>query len=76
MAELSTLLGFSESKRKRMYDSYAYTSLFIYIVNNICIIYTKNWPERLHYHKVPKLKDNLTFKLYLSKINQRQNPEF
>ena len=32
--------------------------------------------ERLHYHKVTKLKDNLTFKLYFNKINQRQKPEF
>ena len=75
MAELSTLSGFFESKRKRMYDSYAYASLLIYIVNNNCIIYY-DWPERIHYHKVTKLKDNLTFKLYFSNINRRQKPEF
>ena len=78
MAELSTLLGFFESKRKRNHSPIKQITITRYIKKeelstNLGFF---EWPERQHYHKVTKSKDNLTFKLYFSKINQRQKPEF
>ena len=70
MAELSTLLGFFESKRKRNHSPIKQITITRYIKKEE---FSTDWQ---HYHKVTKSKDNLTVKLYFSKINQRQKPEF